>query len=663
MLSTLLTLLSQADAIKFKAIIDLEALNGNNKAIVPEPEPEPIPVQTPNNVGWTSYLKGLGANCMNNSGSAMPEGQSISYYSHGSGSTRTHPYCVDLGMKESDFPTGSLGLTNLGSFYYGEWAGRTKSHNLTNLDFLDGVETVTGALTLNNNQIENVLGLNDLTSISSYLTLENNNITTLRGLENLTSIGGEFNLNGNDIVDFRALENLGSVSGKITLNAFDENKTYKVPTEGAWCDNQVYNRLSDYTLNGYYDLFATSCGVDLSEGLTSNNKGWTEYLRSVDANCFNDSVLTSSHSISKYDYLNYHMHCAEQGMNSNDIPNGNLGLTSLDNFYFGEKLGRTKPNKLDNIDFLDGLTSLTGYMVINNNNLTSLWGLRNVTSIGGELDASDNQLTNMDDLNALTSISGNFFLTGNDILDYSGLENLGYIGGKMYLDTYDSSKTYAFPTSGAWCTNKPYVRLEGQSDLFEEFEKACGWDSTKEVAANNKGWAQYLYGLGQNCFRSNSVVAEGANISHYTSSGVHSFCVTLGMDQPDFPNGSLGVSTLNAFYFGQTNGHSKPGSLDNVDFLDSLRSITNYLNLGENNLLNLHGLRNLTSIGTSLDLLNNSIIDYTGLSNLSSAGVIYVDTPDVGTLWPVNGSWCTNQTYLTLSDATAISQAQTACGN
>jgi hypothetical protein len=94
-----------------------------------------------------------------------------------------------------------------------------------------------------------------------------------------------------------------------------------------------------------------------------------------------------------------------------------------------------------NLNSLNVLTVIEGSLIIAGNNLlTSLSGLNNLTSIGGNLEigygfyGGNPALISVTGLESLNTIEGSLFITYNDALtSLTGLENLTSIGGSMTI--------------------------------------------------------------------------------------------------------------------------------------------------------------------------------------------------------------------------------------
>ena len=79
-------------------------------------------------------------------------------------------------------------------------------------------------------------------------------------------------------------------------------------------------------------------------------------------------------------------------------------------------------------------------IIYNNDALTNLDGLSNITSVGGYLRIEGNDvLTNLDGLSNITSVDGRLYIEGNDVLtNLDGLSNITSVGDDFYIKGNDS---------------------------------------------------------------------------------------------------------------------------------------------------------------------------------------------------------------------------------
>lgn len=140
---------------------------------------------------------------------------------------------VGVKLTSSELPKASMGTKVIGDIILA-------SQELTNVDFLIGVEEARYNLDLDGNKINNVKGMKDLKKVYyDGLMLRNNNLSSLDGLQNLRQIR-QFTLHGNpSLYDISALKNLESHG---TLY-FDKIEQYKIkPLKGSSFCNSIKNK-------------------------------------------------------------------------------------------------------------------------------------------------------------------------------------------------------------------------------------------------------------------------------------------------------------------------------------------------------------------------------------------------------------------------------------
>ena len=124
-------------------------------------------------------------------------------------------------------------------------------------------------------------------------------------------------------------------------------------------------------------------------------------------------------------------------VNNNDL----ITLSGLRNLRFIEgHFSVSKNASLTSLSGLEKLISVKGdFVVINNEDLSTLNGLKNLNTIGGSFYVSNNtSLTSLNGLENLISIDNSLKVWKNPSLtSLNGLENLTSIGG--YMDAYDNA--------------------------------------------------------------------------------------------------------------------------------------------------------------------------------------------------------------------------------
>ena len=110
--------------------------------------------------------------------------------------------------------------------------------------------------------------------------------------------------------------------------------------------------------------------------------------------------------------------------------NGLYNITSVENIWIYSN------ESLVNIDGLSNISSIGAFFRITlNNALTNIDGLNNLNSVGGSFDIISNpSLTNIDGLSSLNYIGGHLWIVENNVLtNLDGLSSLNYIGWHLWI--------------------------------------------------------------------------------------------------------------------------------------------------------------------------------------------------------------------------------------
>lgn len=222
--------------------------------------------------------------------------------------------------------------------------------NITNLDGLNGLTSITKSLfILNNPSLTSLSGLSNLSNIGVELTLDNNDaLTNLTGLENLPFIGGTLTITGNAVLNsLSALSGVEYINGSLLVS---------------------YNpQLTD--LSGLENVGFTGRFLQIS-----NNNGLTAL------NSLNNITEVGNNAATLGRYLSI-------GSNPN--------LTTLNGLNSLESVG-------------------TDFEITGNGNLADLNAFASLSSVGGEFAITNNpDLTNLDDFATTFSIAGNLIIASN----------------------------------------------------------------------------------------------------------------------------------------------------------------------------------------------------------------------------------------------------------
>jgi hypothetical protein len=267
----------------------------------------------------------------------------------------------------------------------------TNNSNLIDVSSLSSLDTVGGNATITNNaSLPNFAGMTNLTSISGDLTLTNNALTTLTGLTGLDTIGGNLQVNDNaNLTTLLALNNLTTLDGGISV------------------DNN--------------DMLTTLDGLDSINGYDDSN---TVSIQNNDMlDCSATPSLPFMVDVSSGNSVNCVMACPGATVTDQTGLNG----LALCREITGD-LVINGSNDIVTLGILANLESLTGDLVITNNTaLQNINGLDNLASVGGNLQVTNNPA--LDNLNALASVPTSFPVTTQLTLISNGLTDiLGLVG-------------------------------------------------------------------------------------------------------------------------------------------------------------------------------------------------------------------------------------------
>ncbi len=161
-------------------------------------------------------------------------------------------------------------------------------------------------------------------------------------------------------------------------------------------------------------------------------------------------ALNTDDYAASVDNISYYSETIEP---SNECPTGDINLTEqahVDTFVasypdcdtiFGNL---TIGTGITNLAGLSSITHITGTLRTNTNQLTSLEGLNQLESIGGNLDiknttVGNDQLINLDPLSNLSQVGGDVQISANNnLISIQGIRNISTIGGKLHIDSNPS---------------------------------------------------------------------------------------------------------------------------------------------------------------------------------------------------------------------------------
>jgi hypothetical protein len=324
--------------------------------------------------------------------------------------------------------------------------------DITNLNGLNTITSIGGSLLLFNcGALTNLTGLENLTSIGGQLMIggeepDNGNpaLTNLTGLEGLVSIGGAFIIRHNSSLNsLTGLTNLSSIGGELLIvnNSSLSSLTglENLESVGSWIG--IYFNESLISLTGLENLAYIGSYIDVRYNYAlSNCYSLCDLLAAptgkVDIGlnapgC--NSIIDIAHAcggLPCLPYGNYNIH------SQSDVDNFQAAFPNCTELQ-GEFLIK---GNVTNLSGLHNLTSIGGNFIITNTSpLPNLIGLEALNSIGGYLSINkSHSLTSLTGLEGLTSIEGHLFIGdiyigNNSLTSLMGLNNLTTIGGSLII--------------------------------------------------------------------------------------------------------------------------------------------------------------------------------------------------------------------------------------
>jgi len=268
-----------------------------------------------------------------------------------------------------------------------------------------------------------------------------------------------------------------------------------------------------------------------------------------------------------------------------------------------------------------GCTEILGYVVIKGGSITSLAGLNNINSIGGDLWITNNtSLSSLAGLENLNSIGGYLSINDNASLSsLTGLESLNSIGEQaaiafnFSLSSLAGLKNLNSIEGSLWIQNNStsLTSLAGLENLI-----SIGGDLEIRYS-----YISSLVGLESLDSVGGYLSIEGNN-SLITLAGLQNL-ISIGGDlRIQFNNSLITLAGLQNLISIGGELFIRNNSLITLAGLESLDSIGgNLLIQGNNSLITLAGLESLDSIGGNLSIQSNfSLSSLAGLQNLISIG-------------------------------------------
>ena len=247
------------------------------------------------------------------------------------------------------------------------------------------------------------------------------------------------------------------------------------------------------------------------------------------------------------------------------------------------------------------LNQVTGSLSINDNNLTKLDGLSNLTSIGGYFYLQNNKIEDISGLNGLISVDGNFDISNNSMADVDMLSNLTTISGELKIyhnsnlfDIYGLSNIVGSDGKKIYIDNTEYTTKVAQDGTLCEAQ----WDiysKTENIDDDMSKLCEGYYYAPTNTDRLRDLLGRRCDIDSRTFYGNFT-------DDSGIYNGSINCQELT--------------DEDMIDF-SGLLEVHGSFAIEDSSITTVDELIRLKSVTGTLSIQNNTeLIDIDGLSNI-----------------------------------------------
>ena len=351
--------------------------------------------------------------------------------------------------------TGLESLTSVGSLLI------NSNENLTTLTGLENLTTVNESLYVTNHlNLTSIQGLNNITSVGLDLTIQDNDLlSTIAGLENLNSVARNLRILGNPrLAALTGLENLTTIGDLLFIgDSFRPNNAladfcaltnlFTIGSHGnVTISNNRYNPSVSDILNGNCEETGQSGGIYEGSITLNGQQEVDDFALFAYSEITGDLTLTNQSLIGISSIANLN-HLTKIGGTLKIQHTPLTSLQGLENLTFiGENFTIDNNNNLTSLTGLDNLSTIQGRYVniIRNNNLTSLTGLNNLTTINGLLgpngisgnlyiDSNDN-LTSLIGMESFTNMMSDLVISRNqNLTSLQGLDNVASIVGKLSI--------------------------------------------------------------------------------------------------------------------------------------------------------------------------------------------------------------------------------------
>lgn len=312
-----------------------------------------------------------------------------------------------------------------------------------------GCTSISGNLTIEGSNIQNLFGLSQLTSVTGILKIQNTFLTDFMGLDNLVSVGGNLEIRYNhDIQSFIGLSSLQTINGNFriigNLILVNLNGLTSLTTIDGTLDIQSNTML--YDLDGLETLTVIGSGtrVLLNANLHSlnglNNLTVSDGFLTIASN----QDLTDISAISNID--------GSQITNLAIYSNPLLAVCNFDPIcvylanpagkiiIFNNASGCYNTYAITNSCGLPPICLPYGDYYINNqqdvDNFHTYYP--ECLNLNGNLYIKGDDITNLNGLLGINRVASDLWVESTELLtNLSGLDSLNYVGGQLEVGYYD----------------------------------------------------------------------------------------------------------------------------------------------------------------------------------------------------------------------------------
>lgn len=487
----------------------------------------------------------------------------------------------------------------------------TTTTDIVNLNSLQNIINVVGSVTIQNTSLENMTGLNALVQIGGDLEVSDNSL-----LESLSELSNLNTISGSEL----AIINNDELSSLIGLGNIDPNSISHLILESSQnlttCDiesicmyistfGSTYSILGNATGCNSFNEVLVACQDTLPNCPPADIQFFSQAelehfaIQYPDCIILNGNVNIGTTSVTDISSL--------QPLNNLTLINGSITIdrTSLINLNGLENLNQTghfqllQNDQLESVDGLDNLTTLLGSFIVQSNPL-----LVNFEGLNSLLTASDLNIVDNESLSSLEGLNNLMETTGSatsisqnpSLIDLSGLESLQHISGILRIDL-----------------NENLVSLDGLESLQSITEHLEIKSNPSLVSIGSLTNLTEVPVLLQITSNPELVSLEGLN----NLSSVGSYL--LISDNQSLIN----LQELNSLeIIGDRLVISNNNNLESLEGLENLMEIGSYLEISSNEVLtNIQALSNITHLNDLLNIDNNPNLEsLQGLNNLVSIG-------------------------------------------